>query len=450
MASPAPQAFLSLFLAAGAGASGGRAPSHVLTLERAEAMALERNGPLRRTELQIRSAEADRIQARAAILPRLDFNASLGRSRNGGGEVTGSFVDPSTGETVPLTTPTQVFSTYSGGLWLQQILFDGGKWWSNLEAKESSLSAAKQDAAEARQDTIYGVRQRFYALILAERQLQVFSQAAARSRAQAEATQRLFESGRQTQSEVFAARANRDNDEINQLGQEARVEMARQDLAVAVGVEPGESIAVEEPPRLFDDLEPSPPVEAAVAGALSKRAKLRALAHRLESQRQAVAAASGDYWPTIGIGVGYSRQARSPEVFTSSLDKVSTATVGLTFNWNLFNGLATRAQVEKARVQVLQAENDLSDARRSVAAEVERCVARLAAARRVALVAQRSEEASSEGLELARARQEQGSGSQMEVRDAELKLTQVQLARVSALLDGRDAEAALHRAMGVL
>ena len=52
------------------------------------------------------------------------------------------------------------------------------------------------------------------------------------------------------------------------------------------------------------------------------------------------------------------------------------------------------------------------------------------------------------GLRLARARQGLGSGPQLEVRDAELKLTQSQLSRVGALVDGRVAEAALGRAQG--
>lgn len=452
MAPPAALAWLGILLSASAqaGAAGGNGRPQVLTLERAVALALERNGSLRRAQMQIPLAEADRVQARAAILPRLDFNASISRTRNGGGEVTGSFVDPATGDVVPLQTPSQVFSSYSAGLFLQQLLFDGGKWWRNLEARESGVAAAKKDSAEARQETLYAVHQRFYALVLALRQLQVFTQAAERSRAQAEATQRLFESGRQTRSEVFAARANRDNDEVNRLDQEARVEAARQDLAVAVGAEPGESIAVEEAPRLFDDPEPPPTLDAAVAIALAQRPILQALAHRLESQRQFASAATGDDWPSIGVGVGYSRQAQTPDVFASSLDKASTLSVGLTFNWNVFNGQATRAQVEKARVQVLQAENDLREARRNVAAEVQRCVARLAAARQVAFVASSGEQSAREGLHLARARQEAGTGSQMEVRDAELKLTHSQLARISALLGGRDAEAALNRAMGVL
>ncbi len=442
-------ALLSLLLAALANADA--APQdrpRVLTLEHALALALERNADLRRSALQVSSAEADKLQARAAILPRLDFNASVSRNRNGGGEVTGSFVDPTTGNTVLLRSPTQVFSSYTAGLNLQQLIFDGGKWWNNLEAGNLALAAARESSEEARLQTTFLVEQRFYELVRTQRQLRVLTEAAARSRDQAEATQRLFEAGRQTQADVYAARANRDNDEVNRLAQEARVELARQDLAVAIGADPSESIAVEEPPRLFEEPAPPPPADDAVAKALSSRPSLKAFAHAAESQRRAAAAASGDYWPAISLAAGYNRQTWDFGAFTSSPDKASTLSVGVIMTWNLFNGFATTAQVTKAQVQALQAENDLRSARTSIAADVEKAIAQLAVARQLAQVATRAEENAREGLRLARTRQEVGAGTQLEVRDAELKLTQSQLARVGALVGGREAEAALRRAMG--
>jgi outer membrane protein TolC len=117
-------------------------------------------------------------------------------------------------------------------------------------------------------------------------------------------------------------------------------------------------------------------------------------------------------------------------------------------SWNFFNGLATNANVRKAEIQVLLSENDLATGRRSVASDVEKAVAQLSTARAQARVATQTEQTAKEGLRLARTRQEVGVGTQLEVRDAELKLTQAQLTRVGSLVDGREAEAALRRAQG--
>ena len=75
-------------------------------------------------------------------------------------------------------------------------------------------------------------------------------------------------------------------------------------------------------------------------------------------------------------------------------------------------------------------------------------VASLASARAQARVSAQAEETAKQGLLLAKTRQQVGVGTQLEVRDAELKLTQAQLSHVNALLDGREQESALRRAVG--
>ena len=92
--------------------------------------------------------------------------------------------------------------------------------------------------------------------------------------------------------------------------------------------------------------------------------------------------------------------------------------------------------------------NDLNAGRRGVAADVGKAIASWASARGAARVASQLEANAAMGLKLARARQEVGVGTQLEVRDAELKVTQAKLSRLGALVDSREAEAALRRAVG--
>jgi outer membrane protein TolC len=120
----------------------------------------------------------------------------------------------------------------------------------------------------------------------------------------------------------------------------------------------------------------------------------------------------------------------------------------VSLSWNVFNGFNTTANARKAEIQTLMAENDLASGRRGVASDVEKALAQLTTARAQARVALQSEQTAKEGLRLARTRQEVGVGTQLEVRDAELKLTQAQLSVVGSLVDGREAEAALRRAQG--
>jgi len=419
-----------------------------MTLERAIQAALERNYDLLRTQYQAQSAEQDVVTARAQILPRLDFNASFSDTRQGGGIFQGTFTDQNTGETVSQFSQFDIFRTYAGSLQLSQLLFDGGKWWNNLAAANLSLASSRAGVDEQRLTTIFTVEQRFYELVRQQRQLKVLGDAATRSRDQAEFTQRLFEGGRATQADVYAARANRDNDEINRLGQEARVELARQDLAVSIGLDPAEPLAIVEPDAMQREPARAPPAQETVQKALAQRPSLKAFALTADAQRKTAAAAKGDYWPTLSLKASFGRSVRRAEDFTKPLTEAGTLTGGIFMTWNLFQGLGTDAAVDKAQVAVLLAENDLENGRRGVASDVERAIAQLAVAGQQARIASQTLVNANENLRLARTRQQVGVGTQLEVRDAELKLTQSELARANALVDGHEAESALRRATG--
>ena len=258
-----------------------------LTLDEAVKLALQRNSDLQRQILLSLSAEQDRIIARSAILPHLDFNASIAANRQGAGTVVVSGV--------PFPQPSSNYSTTNTGLNLSQLIFDGGKWWNNISAANLGLAASEAQVDEQRLQITYLVEQRFYELVRAQRQLQVFAEAATRSRDQANYTQRLFEGGRATQADVYAARANRDNDEVTRLGQERNVELARADLSAAIGLDPGTPLTVTEPPNMLAEPVQAPALPQALERALNNRPSLKAFALTAESNRKTASAAKGDY-----------------------------------------------------------------------------------------------------------------------------------------------------------
>ena len=140
-----------------------------LTLDDAVKLALQRNSDLQRQILLTLSAEQDRVIARSAVLPRLDFNASVGRTRQGAGDVVVS------GVSFPQSASN--FSSGSAGLNLRQLIFDGGKWWNNVSAANLAFDANVAQVDEQRLQITYLVEQRFYELVRAQRQLLVLSAA---------------------------------------------------------------------------------------------------------------------------------------------------------------------------------------------------------------------------------------------------------------------------------
>jgi outer membrane protein TolC len=195
-------------------------------------------------------------------------------------------------QNIPFSQPPSVSSLWQASATVRQLVFDGGKWWNNIDAANLGYASSAAQVDEQRLQIVYLVEQRFYELVRAQRQLLVLTDAAARSRDQADFTQRLFEGGRSTQADVYAARANRDNDEIVRLGQERTVELARADLALAIGTDLAEPLTVAEPPRLMNEPAQPPAAKDAVARALESRPSLKAASLTVEANRRSAAAAS--------------------------------------------------------------------------------------------------------------------------------------------------------------
>jgi outer membrane protein len=412
-----------------------------LTLDQAIALGLQRNPDLQKQILLELSSQQDYIISRSRILPQLTLaQTGVSRTRQGAGTEVISNVS------FPIGTAFE--NVYSAGIQVTQLVFDGGKWWNNLASSDLLVDSNKASVDEQKLQITYLIEQRFYELVRAQRQLNVLTDAARRSRDQAEFTQRLFEGGRNTQADVYSARSNRDNDEVARLGQERAVELARADLAAGIGIDPGDSLTVLEPPQMMTDPAQPPPMQDAVEKALTQRPSLKSFALVAESNRKAASAARGDYWPTVALFGAYARTANDLSSFTSSPELNSQLTGGVSVQWNIFSGFATQAAATKADIATMLSENDLASGRRGVASDVQKAVAQLAAARQQARVAQQSESNAKEGLRLALTLQEVGLGTQLDVRDAELKLTQAQLSLVGSLVDGREAEAALRRAVG--
>jgi len=412
-----------------------------MSLKRALEIALQRNQDVHRVELQVRQAEADLALARSAVLPHLDFNASAGAYRVGAGP---TFIN---GLPFEQQTPASG-GIFAFAIFARQTVFDGGKWWNNLASASAAVDSSRQQADEQRLQIAFLVEQRYYELARAQGHLTVITAAASRSKDQAQLAEQLVRSGRVSQADVLAARANRDNDAINRHRQGAVAEQARLDLAQTIGLEAREPLIIGDVGALLADLPRTPPLEEAVSRAQSGRPALKAAEAQLDAQQKLASALAGDYWPTISLNGVYSRDTPVASRLFDDPSQNSILSGSVVLTWNLFNGLGTKAQVDRARIQAEIVAFDLAAARRNVAIEVEKALSGVTAAVESARLATPSVEASTEGLQQARARLLSGAGSQFEERDAELRLTQSQLIQVSALADARIAEAALRRAIG--
>jgi outer membrane protein TolC len=164
-------------------------------------------------------------------------------------------------------------------------------------------------------------------------------------------------------------------------------------------------------------------------------------------QRENVINARAGYKPTVQAFAGWDWVSSQ---FSGGGTKAEYDgwVIGGRLNWNIFDGMLTYGKVVEAKAQLAHAKADVEDRQRQIELEVRTDYSSFVEAREVLESQLKVQEEAEESLRLARARAEAGTGTQLDVLDAETSLTQARTTQVQALHDYDVARARLRRAIG--
>ncbi len=330
-------------------------------------------------------------------------------------------------------------------LGVTQLLYDGGAWWNQI-AKTGAEAEASQGQLQEQQlaSELEAVR-RFFELLRQQLALEVLSQTVKRSDEQLLRAKALFDAGRGSKRDVLDAEVNLRNDRISALKQEQAIVQSRTELSLWLN-------------RVDDDLQAVAPVlgqpfsvpdaDKARAIARQKRPLFQSLESQMKAAELGVDVSKGGFFPRVSAQASYQRQSPSAELFFAQPSKQNTVSLGLNISWDIFNGFQTQAQVEKARIALEKVEVDQRGQRQQLEAELRRGVTQLQTQNRVALLADENVKLAQTELSLEEDRYTAGAGSPLEVRSAQLKVTNSQLTQVQGQIDREILKATLERSLG--
>lgn len=429
-----------------------------LTLDDALAAAAKRNAELTIARLDQEAAATDVRLSYQGVLPRLDLNAAFGRQFQGEQQqvnVVPNETPPPDFVRIPVTYPANDFGAHQLGVAATWTVFDGLASWKLIESSRTRSAAARRLVDESALRVAFEVTRRFYEVVKQQRALEVRRETAALSAELVERADALFSAGRGTKADTFSARVNLGNDRIAVRTQAAELERARAELAVVLGLTSTAGLEVVPPGIVTGPLVPAqqelPPITALLAEARRGRPVLAARKLSGEAGDLEIARARGAWWPVLGLQASY--QKATPELggdygLLGDPTRQYVAMTQVTLAWNVFAGGATRAGVQRAEVDARRAWALLEQEEQTVAAEVTVAREAVAALGDTVTTVQENVKASEEALRLARERLDAGVGSQLEIRDATVKLSEAKLAWVRTVVDLVVARADLNRAVG--
>jgi outer membrane protein len=419
-----------------------------ITLDDALALAGRRNLDLAVARTEVDLAATDVSRAWGGFLPRLDVSAFAGHAWTGETRR----VDPVFGE-VDVQGSDQ--ESYEARLSASQPLFTGFRSTSDLDGAKALERSQRRLFDETELTVAFDVTQRFYELLKAERSLAVLEENARRSQELVERADALFTAGKMSKNDTIQARVNLGNDQIAVQNQRVAIQLRRSALATALGLPADELLGVVAPPALDSATLPSgepPPLATLVETAKAHRPLLASDAAAVEAAHSAIRSARADYFPRLSAEAAYSRFGNefggAEGVFSTELQRQHNATAGVVLSWNLFEGGVTRANVQRAEVQATRAATNAERNAVLVAQQLADARAGVVWLTQTVKLAAANLAVAEQGVRLAAERLGAGLLSQLEARDASVKLTQAQLTAVEARIDYAIAVADLNRVVG--
>ena len=426
--------------------------NEVLSLDDCIQIALENNSDLRISKYQNESADEAVLGSYSYILPNI--GASAGYSKNEYGPVTVerdvpiSF-DPLTGQWVyqrqKIRQGGYTSDFNSMGVQWNQTIYDGGNWWNSISQAKSQKLASAFSLKSTKNMVILNVQQYFFDLLKQQKLLEVYKLATQRSEDQLNKTQKMFELGSVAKVDVFRSKVNLGNDKIQLLTQENAVITARNNLNLVLGREPGTAISIEPEFQLKNEFGETSDL---ISDALSNNPTIKMYNQDIKSQEYVIKRYQSNYYPNLSGSISYGRGNESFDKVYSNFNENWNLTYRLNLSINLFNGFNDKVTVQQSKLQLKNNQETLIATERNVKSSIMQLLDNYESYLEIIEINKDNLEASKEEYRLAEERYRIGSGTQLELREAQVNLTRAEQTLVAAQYNARIVQAQIEEKIG--
>jgi len=408
--------------------------SRPLSLADALNTALAQNAAILKAQNDLEAAHGIVVQTRAVALPQV--------------AASGKYVDEEVTFTKgsPFAAPHQ---DWNAGVQIVQSIYEGGKMVAAIRAADATKQQAVAIYQTALADTLLGVRLAYYDVLLAAQQITVREASVKLLQKELEDQQHRFDAGTVPHFNVLRAEVAVANERPALIAARNAYRIAKNNLANLLGYDLPRDIWEDVPLNLTDTLATTPyavNLPDAIQQALARRTELTTARKNIELQQLNLVNAKSGYKPTVQLFAGYNWMNSS---FSTDVgNELDGWNAGAQMNWNIFDGALTYGKVTQAKALYQKSKTDLADQSRQIELAVRTTYSDFIEARETLESQQKVQEEADETLREAKARAEAGTGTQLDVLDAETSLTQARTTQIQAQHDYVAARARLERAIG--
>lgn len=403
-------------------------------------LALSQNATILKAKSDLQANYGIVIQTRAVALPQVIASGQYKRTERSAIE---NFPVPGI--------PQLPDQNWNAGVQIVQSIYEGGRMAAALRAARLTKEQSLLQYQTVVEDTLLNTRLAYYDVLLAAQQIVVHEASVELLSKELQDQQSRFNAGTVPHFNVLRAEVAVANERPALIQARNNYRITKNNLANLLGYNLPHDIWEDIPLNLSDKLEARPyqiDLPQAIERALANRTELAALRKAEALQRENVVSAKSGYKPTVQVFAGYdwyNAQFTPPVELNHDLHGWNA---GAQLSWDIFDGMLTRGKVVQARALYERSRTDVEDKGRQIELEVRTAYSQFIEAREV-LDSQKTVQAEAEeALREAQARATAGTGTQLDVLDAQTSLTQARTTEILALHDYASARARLERAIG--
>lgn len=406
-----------------------------LTLQQAEAMAMQNHPEVLAAQDTVAAMGQQVVQARAPYYPVV------------AGDATGSGANIGARIGAGNLTTSRLFNRFGTGLNIQQLVTDSGRTPNLVAAARLHQTASQQTYQATRFDVLLAVNRAYFDVLRAQATIKVAQETVAERQTIVDQVTALANNKLRSMLDVSFVDVNLSEAKLLLLQAQDEQQEAFAELTRAMGSQQNAVYTLTEEP-----LPPGPPAgpEALVTEAIAARPELASLRSEREAAYRFERAERDLSYPTVSfIGLGgyipYIDQITLPRVIPSEY-----AGAAVDVHVPIFNGHLFSARREEAHYRALESDQRLRNEEESIVRDVRTAWAAASTAfQRLDVTAELLRQATL-ALSLAQGRYDLGLASIVELTQAQLSLTQAEIENLNAKYDYQSQNAALQYTVGSL
>ncbi len=408
-----------------------------LTLDRAVAIAIEKNTSVVQARNSYEASQSASLAAVGGLLPSVDASGNFNRNQQWkskpGYTIQGDQIVPNSGFAAS--------NNYSLGVRGQMTVFDGFANTSNVSRAHSNEASSKYTLSRTEQSVTYQTHVLFMNVVRTSQLLDVSIDNLKRSKQQLERIVESNKVGAVALADVYREQVQVGNDEISRIQAVNNLENAKADLVAFLGIPADKQYDFDFTgvPQDIDTTEFGPlnarygDVATLGATALKTRPDYLAAMENSNSADASVTVARAGHLPTISASSSYGYSGYDTPAGSSPLFQTRGLSLGLSFSLPIFSGFAIQNQVEQAQVTHRNAVEQQQQTERQVYVDIRKALLDLEAAEKQVTVAQTTVTSAKMDLEIAQEKYNLGAGTLLDLLVATANYSNAMSNKVNAV-----------------